>query len=141
MTDLFHNVPINAAPDKVYAAIATQAGMQGWWTRDTTMTAKVGGKAEFGFDNRGMVFRMTDDDLKPNRSVRLNCSGDHPEWAGTTLEWRVEPTPDGSVLKFIHRGWRETTDFASSCNSMWGQLMFRLKAFVETGRANPQWTE
>ena len=30
---------------------------------------------------------------------------------------------------------------ASSCNSMRGQLMFRLKAFVETGRANPQWTE
>src|ERR1700730_15404741 len=111
MTDFFHNVPVNAAPEKVYAAIATQAGMQGWWTRDTTMTAKVGCKAEFGFDYRGMAIRMTVDGRKPNRSLRLRCSGDHPEGASNTLELRVEPTPDVSVLKFIHRGWRETTDF------------------------------
>jgi uncharacterized protein YndB with AHSA1/START domain len=141
MTDLLHNVPINAAPEKVYATIATQAGMQGWWTRDTTMAAEVGGKAEFGFEKRGMVFRMVVDELKPSRSVRLTCSGDHPEWAGTTLEWKIEPTPAGSVLRFIHRGWREPTDFAASCNSMWGNLMFRLKTYAETGRPNPQWTE
>jgi uncharacterized protein YndB with AHSA1/START domain len=141
MPDLSHSVPISAAPEKVFAAIATQAGMQGWWTRDTTMTAKIGGKAEFGFGKRAMVFHMAVDDLTPNRRVRLSCSGDHPEWAGTTLEWRVERTPDGSVLKFVHGGWREMTEFASSCNSMWGHLMFRLKAYVETGKPDPQWTE
>lgn len=141
MTDLYHSVPIAAAPEKVYAAVATQAGMQGWWTRDTTMTARIGGKAEFGFSNRGMVFRMNVDDLKVNRSVRMNCSGDHPEWAGTTLEWTIEPAAEGSVLKFIHRGWKGPTDFCASCNSMWGNLMFRLKAFVETGKPSPQWTE
>jgi uncharacterized protein YndB with AHSA1/START domain len=141
MTDLHHSVPVAAAPEKVYAAVATQAGMQGWWTRDTTMTAKVGGKAEFGFSKRGMVFRMTVDDLKANRRVRLSCSGDHPEWAGTTLEWTIEPTAEGTVLKFFHRGWKGPTDFCASCNSMWGHLMFRLKAFVESGKPSPQWTE
>ena len=141
MTDLYHNVPIKAAPARVYAAVATQTGMQGWWTRDTIMAPKVGGKAEFGFDKRGMVFRMTIDELEPNRSLRMSCSGDHPEWAGTTLEWKIGPTPDGSMLQFIHRGWRDTTDFCASCNSMWGHLMFRLKGYVETGEANPQWTE
>ena len=105
------------------------------------MTSNVGGKAEFGFDKRGMVFRMAVDELKPNRGVRLKCSGDHPEWAGTTLEWKIEPTPDGSVLHFSHRDWRELTDFAASCNSMWGNLMFRLKDYAETGKPNPQWTE
>jgi uncharacterized protein YndB with AHSA1/START domain len=141
MPDLYHNVPINASADKVYAAVATQRGMQGWWTRDTTMTPKVGASAEFRFDKRGMVFRMTIDEMKPNQLVRMSCSGDQPEWAGTTQEWRIEPSPSGCVLKFTHRGWREMTDFCSGCNSMWGQLMFRLKAYVETGKANPQWND
>jgi uncharacterized protein YndB with AHSA1/START domain len=141
MIDLFHNVPINAAPEKIYAAIATEAGMQGWWTRDTVMDARVGGKVEFGFDRRGMTFRMTITELAPNRAVRMSCSGDHPEWANTTLEWTIEQTGEGSVLRFLHRGWRERSDFCASCNSMWGQLMFRLKGAVESGRPNPQWTE
>ena len=58
MVDLHHNVPINAAPGKVFTAIATQEGMRGWWMRDTTLDSKVGGKAEFGFNKRGTVFRM-----------------------------------------------------------------------------------
>jgi uncharacterized protein YndB with AHSA1/START domain len=141
MTDLHFNVPINAAPAKIYGAIATESGMQGWWTRDTRMEPKVGGSAEFGFDRRAMVFRMRIDALDPSLKVRMSCAGDHPEWAGTTLEWQIEPAGSGAVLKFDHRGWRDATDFCASCNTMWGNLMFRLKAFVETGRASPQWTE
>ena len=141
MADLHHSVPVAARADRVYAAVATEAGMQGWWTRDTSMTPRVGGKADLGFDKRSAVFRMTIDELRPNRSIRMRCSGDHPEWAGTTLEWTVEEAAGGSVLKFTHRGWREVTDFCASCNSMWGNLMFRLKAFVESGEPAPQWTE
>jgi len=141
MTTLSHLVPIKATPDKVYAAIATQAGNRGWWTADSVVDSRLGGKAEFGFDKRGMVFRMSIDKLTPGKEVVMSCHGDQPEWNGTTLEWKIEPTPEGSVLKFTHRGWRQPTDFCIGCNSMWGNLMFRLKSFVETGRPNPQWAE
>ena len=141
LTDLFHSVPISASPEKVYAAFATQIGMQGWWTRDTSMESRVGGKAEFGFRHRATLFRMTIDEMTPNRTVRMSCLGDQSEWAGTTQEWSIEPTTEGSVLHFYHRGWREMTPFCASCNSMWGRLMFRLKDFVETGTPSPQWTE
>lgn len=141
MPDLLHSIPINASPKDVYDAVATQTGMQGWWTRDTKMDERVGGKAEFGFNKRGMVFRMVVDALEPGRTVRMSCSGDHPEWAGTSLEWRVEATPEGSILRFSHCGWREVTPFAATCNSTWGELMYRLKSYVETRRANPHWSE
>jgi hypothetical protein len=88
-----------------------------------------------------MVFRMRIDALGPGRRVRMTCSGDHPEWAGTTLEWEVDAAPDGATLRFSHRGWREITPFAASCNSTWGELMFRLKSHVEGGRPGPHWTE
>ena len=58
MPELRHQIPIDAAADKVYAALATQAGLRSWWTADTKADEKVGGKAEFGFDKRGIVFRM-----------------------------------------------------------------------------------
>lgn len=141
MSDLLHNITINADGQHVYDAVATQQGMQGWWTRDTTLEARVGGTAVFGFNHRGAVFHMTIDALEPGKLVQMSCSGDHPEWAGTTLEWTIEPTPEGTVLHFVHRGWRASTPFMASCNSTWGELMFRLKDYVETGRTNPHWTE
>jgi uncharacterized protein YndB with AHSA1/START domain len=139
--DLHFNVPVDASPEKTFAAVGTEAGMRGWWTADTVMTPKVGGKAEFGFDKREAVFEMKIDKLEPNKKLRMTCTGGPAEWKGTTLEWTVEPTKDGSLLKFEHRGWREMTDFCASCNTMWGNLFFKLKRFVETGKPNPQWTE
>ena len=141
MPTLHHLVPINAPPEKVFAAIATQTGNRGWWTADSEVDGKIGGKAEFGFDKRQMVFRMTIEKLEPNRTLVMSCHGDQPEWAGTTLEWTVAPTPEGSVLTFNHKGWREITPFCTGCNSMWGNLMFRLKAYVESGKPGPQWSE
>ena len=141
MADLKHYVPIDASPTKVYAAIATQKGMRGWWTADTVMDEKAGGKAEFGFDKRGMVFRMDITKLDSGKQVVMKCHGDHPEWDGTTLTWTIAREDGQTVLHFTHSGWKKVTDFCAGCNSMWGNLMFRLKRYAETGKPNPQWTE
>lgn len=45
MADLKHQVPIDAAAAKVYQAVATQNGMRHWWTADSQMEEKAGGKA------------------------------------------------------------------------------------------------
>src|SRR5215475_13359760 len=94
MVSLHHSVPIQANAAAVYAAIATTKGNHGWWTADSKVDEKVGGKAEFGFDKRGMVFRMSVDKLVPGESVVMSCHGDHPEWNGTTLTWTIEPSGD-----------------------------------------------
>lgn len=142
MIDLNHQVPIKAPPDKVYAAVGTQAGMRSWWTADTRMDEKPGGMAEFGFEQRQVIFRMTIDRLDPGRGVTMRCHGDAPEWNGTSLHWDIAGNDDGAtVLRFTHSGWRELTDFCVSCNSMWGNLMFRLKDAVEGNGRGPQWTE
>lgn len=141
MPDLKHQVPIDASPAKVYAAIATQNGMRHWWTADTKMDEKAGGKAEFGFDKRGMVFRMDIKKLDAGKQVVMHCYGDHPEWADTTLTWTIDQADGKSILHLNHSGWKEVTDFCASCNSMWGNLMYRLKGHVEGRNPGPQWTE
>jgi uncharacterized protein YndB with AHSA1/START domain len=142
MADLKFIVPINADPDKVYAAVATQTGMRSWWTADTRMDEAAGGKAEFGFDKRAAIFRMTIEKLDPGRCVILKCHGEQPEWNGTTLRWDIAGSEDGgAILRFVHGGWREVTDFCSSCNAMWGNLVFRLKDGLEGRGRGPQWRE
>jgi uncharacterized protein YndB with AHSA1/START domain len=141
MVDLHHHIAINAPAETVFAAVATQDGMRGWWTRDTILDPKAGGHAEFGFNRRGNVFRMTIVEHAPPHRFRMTCQGDPPDWAGTTLTWQIDPAAEGVMLSFVHAGWRDQTDFCASCNSMWGRLMFRLKEFAETGTPAPQWTE
>lgn len=141
MADLKHQVAIDAAAASVYQAVATQNGMRQWWTADTQVDEKFGGKAEFGFDKRGMVFRMDVKKLEPGKQVVLDCYGDHPEWAGTRLTFTMTPQDAKTVLLLNHSGWKEATEFSASCNSMWGNLMYRLKAYVEGRNPGPQWTE
>jgi hypothetical protein len=81
------------------------------------------------------------DRLIPDQEVLMSCRGDHPEWSGTTLTWRIERDGDGITLRFTHGGWKAMAPFCASCNSMWGQLMFRLKGFVEGRHPGPQWIE
>ena len=141
MADLRHLVAINATPDKVYAALATQVGMRSWWTADTRMDETVGGKAEFRFEQGRVVFRMTIDNLDPSVGVIMRCHGDQPEWTGTTLTWDIIKGDGVTTLRFVHGGWREITDFCTGCNSMWGNLMYRLKDSVEGRGRGPQWTD
>jgi uncharacterized protein YndB with AHSA1/START domain len=141
MAELKHQIPINAAPAKVYAALATSAGLRGWWTADAKADEKAGGQAEFGFDKRQMVFRMTIDTLTSNRQVVWQCHGDHPEWNGTTLSWDIEREDGATVLRFTHGGWKSVTDFCASCNSTWGELMHRLRDYAEGKNPGPHWKE
>ena len=141
MAELKHQIPIDAAPEKVYAALVTQDGLRGWWTADTKADEKVGGKAEFGFDKRGIVFRMNIEKLEPGKQVVWSCHGDHPEWNGTRLSWELTPQDGGTTLRFTQSGWEAITDFCASCNSTWGELMYRLKDYVEGRNPGPHWKE
>jgi uncharacterized protein YndB with AHSA1/START domain len=52
MSEIRHLISIEAPPQKVYALLATSAGLASWWTADSNADAAVGGKATFGFDNK-----------------------------------------------------------------------------------------
>jgi len=141
MAEIKHQIPIDATPDKVYAALVTQAGLRGWWTADAKADEKAGGKAEFGFDRRGMVFRMNIEKLEPGKLVVWSCYGDQPEWTGTTLTWSIAREDNATMLRFTHSGWKSISEFCATCNSSWGELMYRLKNYVEGKNPGPHWRE
>ena len=53
------------------------------------------------------------------------------EWKGTLLEFLLARQPNGTLLRFVHSGWEQETDYFISCNTVWGELLFRLKAAAE----------
>jgi uncharacterized protein YndB with AHSA1/START domain len=140
MADIYHQIPINAPPDQVHAALVTQKGLASWWTADTKTDEKVGGNAEFGFDDGGMVFRMKIDELVPGKRVVWSCYGDQPEWSGTVLTWTISRENDATILRFNQR-WKAQTDMVAICNSTWGELMYRLKDYVEGRNPGPHWAK
>jgi uncharacterized protein YndB with AHSA1/START domain len=102
---------------------------------------KAGGKAEFGFDKRQMIFRMKIEKREPGKRLVWSCHGDHPEWKGTTLTWDIAPGGRTSVLRFAHSGWKSASEYCATCNSTWGELMYRLKDYLEGKNPGPQWPE
>jgi uncharacterized protein YndB with AHSA1/START domain len=141
MAELRHQIPINAAPEKVYAALSTQAGLRGWWTLDATADEKVGGKAEFGFDNRQTIFRMKIEKLEPSKQVVWSCHGEQPEWIGTILTWDIRREGNITMLRFTQGGWKSMSEMYAMCNSSWGELVHRLRDYAEDKNPGPHWRD
>lgn len=139
MAKIKHQILIKESPTKVYEALTSENGLKQWWTADTSAEEHVGGKAEFGFDHRRTVFRMELEELQPMKKVVWSCHGDHPEWDGTRLSWELASEGEDTMLRFTHSGWRNLSDFCAMCNSTWGELMYRLRNYVEGREPGPLW--
>ena len=127
MPDIQHSVQIAAKPEVIYPLVATSDGFRKWWAADVTET---GGAVELGFFNRASVYRLRPIANKPPIEVEWRCETGQ-EWAGTRISFRLEAGENGTVLRFTHAGWQAPSDYFVSCNTAWGELMYRLKAVAE----------
>jgi uncharacterized protein YndB with AHSA1/START domain len=89
MIDIIHRIGIKAPASKVYAAVATPQGVAGWWSRETTGDAKVGGMLDIHFRNPGGEaigrFELAIVELVPDQRVRWRVKGGPDEWVGTEI--------------------------------------------------------
>jgi Activator of Hsp90 ATPase homolog 1-like protein len=82
---------------------------------------------------------MRVDALEPGRRVAWTGLGDFPNWEGTVVAWELEPSGTGTGIMFRHGGWADDypeRDWAS-VNWVWGQVVARLKGFLESGEPQP----
>ena len=135
MPDIRHLITIDAAPDVLYPLVASPAGFTQWWAEDVTGPDSAGA-VELGFFNRSTIYRLVPVELLTNRKARWSCTTGE-EWEGTLIESLLEPIPTGTRLRFSHSGWREATDYFTSCNTTWGGLMFHLKGVAEGRSPGP----
>lgn len=135
MPDIRHAIMIAADPARILPLISSGAGLAQWWAEDVTED-RATGRIDLGFFKRATVYS-----LQPPRSgrpaeVAWRCvSG--KEWKDTKLLFQLTTGDKGTSVRFTHAGWSAETDYFVSCNTTWGELMFRLKAAAEGKASGP----
>ena len=134
MPDIVHSIQVEAGPGTLFPLVASGAGFQTWWAEDVSTAPD--GKVELGFFRRTTVYRLRPVSLKAGRKAVWQCETGQ-EWNGTRLVFDLEPRSPATLVRFSHAGWNSATDFFVSCNTTWGELMFRLKAAAEGKKPGP----
>jgi hypothetical protein len=45
------------------------------------------------------------------------------------------------MLRFSQNGWQSMSEMYALRNSTWGELMYRMKSYLEGGNPGPHWSE
>lgn len=151
-----NRVTIDADRERVFAALTTVEGIEGWWGSACSGAFEVGCRFDVRFGSAGHSL-MEVTHLAPNEEVHWACiesteSDDADdarpdEWAGTTLIWRLSPGAGGRAttgaagatdLWLEHVGLTPVLGCFEECNDIWNRLLpGSLKPYVETGVGSP----
>ncbi len=139
MHELHHEIQISAPAQNVFEAITTQKGVRSWWTRDSVVQPGVGSIAEMGFNSRALLLRMRVDELRPHKRIVWYCLGEDEEWKDTRLIWDISEKDGMTILHLLHAYWRSPGSTFATANSTWGELIHRLKDYIEGRKPGPRW--
>ena len=133
--DIRINVVIKATSEKVYSAVTTQEGLEGWWCKQTTAKPELGFVNVFTFGKFRNEMKVTK--LTTNRKVEWKCINSIEEQIGTEIFFDIEEKDGTTIVRFAHAGWRAVTDTFAGCTYDWAIFLKSLKSFCETGSGTP----
>jgi uncharacterized protein YndB with AHSA1/START domain len=135
MADILHRVAIKSSLEETYKALATRAGLAGWWTRDIQGQVDVGGVLRFRFGAGGFDMKVLE--LQPGKRVLWTVVDGPQEWIGTKVRWSLQEEGAYTIVLFKHEGWREPAEFMHHCSTKWAVFLLSLKQLLETGQGTP----
>lgn len=127
---------IDASPETVGRTLTTADGIAGWWTTRATLGGE-DGRLRVSFPDVDQPFEF--EVRRGDGRVEWITGSFPPWWAGTTIRWDVASNPDGpgTRLQFEHRDYEADNPVIPIVTPAWAQIILRLKAYAETGRAQP----
>jgi uncharacterized protein YndB with AHSA1/START domain len=138
MASILLRVPIDADRDSIFDALATSAGVRGWWNNHTEGPSGLDSTMSVSFPDAPMPFEFRVTDQSPGRRVAWRCVAGPPEWIGTDLSFEIQQGDDGSTsVLFTHGGWETTEESFPFIAYSWAQILPRLKNLAESGQAKP----
>ncbi|NHJ49870.1 MAG: SRPBCC domain-containing protein [Asgard group archaeon] len=134
---ILHKVLIRAPREKVYDAITTAEGLDGWFTSGTTIDRKVGGTLVFRWKDWG-VDKVTTEAVCPIIEVKVPERFVFKWWDDhqTTVEMDFEATKEGTVVRVKEHGYQDNKvghERCLECATGWGEALTLLKFYVEHG--------
>lgn len=136
MADIFHDFPIKAPLDRVFAAVSTPEGLDCWWTARSEGKPIQGEEYQLWFGPeyhwRAKVTRCM-----PNSEFELEMVRADKDWMGTRVGLRLEDRGGVTWVRFHHVGWpSENEHYRISCNC-WAMYLRILRRHLEHGELVP----
>jgi uncharacterized protein YndB with AHSA1/START domain len=136
-TPIMHKVLIKADRSKVYDAMTTEEGLDGWFTSGTKMDRKSGGRmilkwVNWGPDKQNSEVECPIIELSPPERFVFKWWEDHY----TTVEMNFQSVPEGTVVSVKELGYADTAEGhqrCMECATGWGEALTLLKFYVEHG--------
>jgi uncharacterized protein YndB with AHSA1/START domain len=134
--------------ERLYAQFSTDAGVQHWWTTACAIEKRVGGTAQFHFEEDGFTPLMKIMRLEMHKCVEWKViNARHPDkfayknphdWEGQRIRFDIEPDGlDKSKLKFTHEGLMGV-ESGERCAKAWRHFLgVSLREYFETGKGRP----
>jgi uncharacterized protein YndB with AHSA1/START domain len=137
MQAIHHVFTIAAPPTRVYDALTKTEGLAGWWTTEVEGSSEVGGTVDFAFGGDfDPEMRITA--LEPGSRVAWELAGGHPNWEGSTFEFRLERSDAGTLVRFWqYYGRKLSDDDFGIYNYNWAYYLESLRLLCETGEGKP----
>jgi uncharacterized protein YndB with AHSA1/START domain len=135
MPDIEHELPINAPIDRVYAAVATPAGLDTWWTLTSAGVPVLGDRYTFDFGPR-FVWKGTVTRCAPNE-IEWTLDDADSDWLGTTVGLALAERDGLTILRFAHRGWRDANTHYRVSSCCWAMYLRILRRSLEHGEMVP----
>ncbi len=131
---------VRARAERVYDAITTAAGLDGWFTSGASVDARPGGQIRFRWKDWGPDHVTAEDGgpvleaKRPGRFV-FQWHPDGPSYA-TTVEIDFDTVTNGTVVRLKEQGYHDTPSGRKAlvgCATGWGEALTLLKFYVEHG--------
>lgn len=141
--EIAHQLHINASAEKIYQAVATQAGVTSWWSKNCTVGESEGEASHLSFDKQGTIVKMgfKTEKLVPHQKVVWVCTHNpNPAWVDTTINTFITPTNEGCDVHFSHadfdKKWKGQDPFEMTKQG-WEHFIASLVAYCEKGEGQP----
>ncbi len=138
MSSIKEQVVVRVPAQKLYAALTTQEGYNGWWSKDCQIGRKPGDECALKFNKGGSIvsMRFRIDELTANERVKWTCSGhDQESWIGTTLTWSLLADGPRTSLELLHDAWK--SEAPEMVVGGWRHFLGSLRAYLEEGKGDP----
>lgn len=137
MYEILHDFPVAAARTKVFEAVATEQGLERWWTRSSEGRTEVGAEWRLYFDPefdwRGSVTR-----LETDRLIEWEITRADTEWTGTRVSVELSDHPGGLTwVRFSHSAWRTAGEHFRISSYCWAMYLRLLKQWLQGGETVP----
>ena len=142
--NITHHLSIQASPETIYNAVASQEGINAWWAKEGTVGLTEGASSLLKFNKGGTIVEMgfRTQSLIPNQKVVWECTENaNPAWIGTTIVTEISADREGrSKVVFSHAGfdekWAGQEPFEMTKGG-WEHFVNSLVAYCEAGVGQP----